>query len=1267
MAMNKPIDSTWTDEQWEAIVTRGNNTLVAAAAGSGKTAVLVERIIRMIIREEDLVDVDRLLVVTFTKAAAAEMRQRIGAAIEKELGKNPSSLHLRRQLTLLNKANIMTLHSFCMEILQRYSYLIDLDPAFRIADETEADLLRRDVLDVVMEEEYGLEGEEGPFTRLVDYYGGDRDDSALKELLLSVYDFSRSHPWPNHWLAEVLSNFQDVTMEKINSAFWFRSLMEDVDLDLKGVQTLLEDGEYLASSPGGPIPYLDNLQQEIPRVKEVREALAVSWEAAYRAIAHVEFGRLKACRGQEYDKALQDRVKGYRDTAKKRILKVRDELFSIPPQVYLDNLMEMSPLMEKMVNLVLKFTEGYQRAKGEKGLVDFSDLEHFALKILLDKDSTPDSLYPSSAAMDYRAQFKEVLVDEYQDTNMVQETILLSVSKSGEDGKGNLFMVGDVKQSIYRFRLAEPTLFMHKYRLYHLDGQGPGKRIDLAKNFRSRREVLDGVNFIFKQIMSESIAEMEYDEAAELIPGADYYPDPGEHDVSVEVFLIDRNENAGENGQGEDENGDTLPEKESSEDLLDPAELETVQLETRLIADKIIELIGRNSGKPYQIFDKKTGEMRPVSYRDIVVLLRATSAWAPAMIEEFKLRGIPAYAEFSSGYFEATEVEIMLSLLCVIDNPMQDIPLAAVLRSPFVGLHAEEMAQIRIGERSGSYFEALQAYIGDGEEGNVPLQEKLLSFLEKVENWRTEARQGALSSLIWQIYRETGYFDFVGGLPGGRQRQANLRALYDRACQYETTSFRGLFRFLRFIEKMRDQGGDMGTARSLGEQEDVVRVMTIHKSKGLEFPVVFAAGLGKKFNLQDLYGSFLLHKELGFGPKYVDGNLRVSYPTLFHIAMKRRLLREQLAEEMRVLYVALTRARDKLYLLGTASSLEKSLENWGKTAEVQGWHLPDFQLVKGRSFLDWIGPALLRHRDVETLADVKVDFSPLEGVRQHPSQWKLHLVHQNDLADATPSEKELDIVIEQALVAGEPVPLISSSQEEVNHRLSWKYAYSGATRSISKLSVSELKRRHQVAVALGQEEEGEGVPLLPQTIVKRPRFMREEKMAPNEKGTVMHAVMQYIPLTRSFSGNEVKEIVDRMVQEELLQPSEAEVVQTEAIASFLQSSLGQRFLSSPQVYRELAFTLALPAEEAFPEWERTQIDGEKVLVQGVIDCLFQEEGGWVLLDYKTDKTTPFSDGELAERYRVQLDYYALAIERILQQPIKETVLYFFDGGKIIGV
>jgi ATP-dependent helicase/nuclease subunit A len=736
----------------------------------------------------------------------------------------------------------------------------------------------------------------------------------------------------------------------------------------------------------------------------------------------------------------------------------------------------MAPLLHVLVDLIVDFGERYQAAKAAKGLIDFADLEHYCLQILSAPGSMPGELYPSEAAQAYRKQFAEVLLDEYQDTNRVQEAIveLISTAKPG-----NRFMVGDVKQSIYRFRLAEPGLFLEKYKAYRSNkestsaGEMNGGRIDLARNFRSRLQVVDAVNFIFKQMMNETVGEIAYDARAELVYGAGYPPSLS--DCSVEMLIIDRAKDGADKSDAFMEESEENSEEfnaESTENVTDPAleaeELETAQLEARTIALQIKGLLGAENQEAFQVFDKRTGGNRPATYRDIVILLRATQAWSPIIIDELKKQGIPAYAELSTGYFSATEVETMLSLLKVIDNPYQDVPLAAVLRSPMVGLTAEDLAQIRVADKSVAFYESVLRTAGQNTQNeNDELSMKLTVFLEQLEQWRNDARQGSLADLIWSIFRQTGYYDFAGGLPGGMQRQANLRALYDRARQYESTSLRGLFRFLRFIERMKESGGDLGTARALGEQEDVVRIMSIHKSKGLEFPVVFVAGMAKMFNQRDLNEAFLLHKELGFGPRFVDTTLRVSYPTLPSLAIKKRLKLELLAEEMRVLYVALTRAREKLYLLGTVKSLDKLLRGWGRHLSREAWYLPDFELAKAKSYLDWVGPALLRHPDAALwrerlgISDISSDVRLLRD----SSQWKLSVItpeslQQLDVLEDAAFEPDQDRFM--AIQQREVVTTSGKWKDALDERLSWQYDFPDAPKHFAKTTVSEMKRLSEV-------------------------------------------------------------------------------------------------------------------------------------------------------------------------------------------------------------
>ncbi|HET7580305.1 MAG TPA: helicase-exonuclease AddAB subunit AddA [Bacillales bacterium] len=1228
----KPEGAIWSDAQWEAIAEGGQNMLVAAAAGSGKTAVLVERIINKIVDEE--VDVDHLLIATFTNAAAAEMKARIGKALEEVLAKDPASLHLRRQLSLLNRAHISTIHSFCMNVLRRYYYKIGLDPAFRVVDETEAELMREEVIEELFEDEYGKEGNE-PFYELVDCYSGDRSDAALQTLVEKLYDFSRSHPNPEGWLDEMASGYRIPEDAQIDDLPWGRVLLEHVHMQLEGFQDMLNQADRLTYEPGGPVPYQANFTEDREMLDQLAVASQSSWQALYEAFQTMKFGRLKSVKGDEYDENLKEQAKQLRDEVKKQVTKIGEELFSRRPERYLANLRAMAPHVETLAGLVKAFGRRYQKAKMDKGLIDFDDSQHYCLEVLTDHDSGTGERLLSDAALDYREQFHEVLVDEYQDTNFVQEAILQLITK-GE----NLFMVGDVKQSVYRFRQAEPGLFLTKYKMYGKDRKGEGLRIDLANNFRSRAEVLDGTNFLFRQLMNEKVGEIDYNEDAELKLGFTDYP---EAESDPELLLIDR--------------------EEGSEEETATADLEAEQLEARLIAEKIQSLIQDR----YEIYDKDQKRMRPITYRDIVILLRSAHSAAPTMLEEFKQRGIPAYAELSSGYFEAIEVEVMMSLLQIIDNPHQDIPLAGVLRSPIVGLNGEELSQIRLARPKGNYYEAMQAAIA---QNNEELGRKLEAFFKRLQSWRTRARRGSLSDLIWQIYRVTGYYDFVGGMPGGRQRQANLRALYDRARQYENTSFRGLFRFLRFVERMRDRGSDFGAARALGEQEDVVRVMTIHKSKGLEYPVVFVAGLNKQFNFSDSRGKYMLHKELGFGTKYIDPKLRISYPTLSMLAMKRQSEMEMIAEEMRVFYVALTRAREKLYLIGTLKDAGKTIKKWAQYTEQPNWVLPDYARANAKRFMDWLGPALIRHRDGDGLREVIGVSQPSHDVAKDPSNWTMSMVSADDLEESVGEAQENRKEIEGALKAFRPVPFESNQREKVNERLSWTYGNPKATLHMSKQTVSEIKRQRE-SLTNTDGSDIQYIRKFRSPIAERPRFLQEKKLTSAERGTAMHAVMQHIDLTDTVTEKKLNETINRLVVHEIMTEEEATVVDLQPILGFFESEIGNRLLLAPRVEREVPFSLALSAEEAYADWEANE---ETVLVQGVIDCLMEENDGLVLIDYKTDAIQGrFMNGFegaqpiLADRYRVQLDMYARAIEHIWKKPLKEKYLYFFDGGYLLSM
>ncbi|KIY23264.1 helicase-exonuclease AddAB subunit AddA [Mesobacillus subterraneus] len=1249
-----PAGETWTEDQWKAIMSEGKDILVAAAAGSGKTAVLVERIIKKITSENNLINVDELLVVTFTNASAAEMRHRIGEALEKAIGNHADSAHLIKQLSLLNRASISTLHSFCLEVIRKYYYLIDIDPGFRIADATEGQLLRDEVIEELFEEEYG-KADNQPFFHLVDAFTNDRSDEGLKEIIADLFDFARSNPSPDAYLDSIVTMYDAAGCSAIEDLPFMNVLTADIELQLYGAKQLLEKALELSKMPGGPAPRAVNFTEDLHVMDTLLAASEQSWGELHEAIQLADFGRAKICRGDEYNKDLVDKAAKLRDRAKKIVQDLRNELFSRKPESFLKDMQEMRPLIAVLIGLVKEFSRRFAEVKQERGIVDFSDLEHYTLEILTAKteEENVSPGVPSEAALAYRNKFKEVLVDEYQDVNMVQEAILQLVSMESE-AAGNLFMVGDMKQSIYKFRLAEPTLFLGKYNRFTAHGEGTGLKIDLAKNFRSRSEVLDGTNYLFKQIMGATVGEIHYDDNAELKKGALY---PDDDSFPVELLLIDR-------GEGTSSDSDSSAENEAAEAEFDAEDLEQSQLEARLMAKHIKDMVEERRG----VYNPKMKTSKPIHYRDIVILLRSMT-WAPQIMEEFKRQGIPIYANLSTGYFQATEVAVMLSLLKVIDNPYQDIPLAAVLRSPIVGLDEEELAIIRISQKRGSFYEALTAFcLNRPTLEKEALHEKTSRFFEALKKWRTAARQGSVSDLIWQLYRETRFFDFAGGMPGGKQRQANLRALYDRARQYEATSFRGLFRFLRFIERMRERGDDLGAARALGEQEDVVRIMTIHSSKGLEFPVVFVAGLARKFNTMDLKKFYMLDKEFGFAAKYINPEKRISFPSLPQLAFKRKHKMEMLAEEMRVLYVALTRAKEKLYLIGSVNDAVKTIGKWQDEASQSDWLLDDYVRASASGYIDWIGPAIIRHKDCESIKGSQAILHPQldEEIRCHPSRWKIATVNAEEIVSyADEKDKERDGLMD-LVAAGQAVNTGSKLADKVHAQLSWKYPYKEAANFRSKQSVTELKRN------LDTRDEESGTQIVHQFTkqnLNRPRFMREKMVTPAERGTAMHMVMQHLDLSRPVTDASLVLQLAQMVEKELLFPEQKEAVDQKWILAFFDTEIGQRLLEANNVRREVPFYLSLPAKEVYPDW---QSENEPIFIQGVIDCIFEDEKGIVLLDFKTDGINDRYKGGfeqakpiLKERYQVQISLYAKAIQQLWKKPVEEKYLYFFDGGHLL--
>jgi ATP-dependent helicase/nuclease subunit A len=1261
----------WTEEQFSAITERGRNLLVAAAAGAGKTAVLVERIIRKITDPKSPTDIDRLLVVTFTNAAATEMRQRVGDAISKELDKNPDDKSLQRQLTLLNKASITTIHSFCLNVIKNNFQDIDIDPNFRIADETEIVLMKLEILEELFESRYQESKEGKDFLELVECYSSGKDDKMLQELVLNIFDFIQSSPWPEKWLTDKAEAFNLTEETDFSKTPWGEIILDTLRIELKGMADMLNRAIRIIHYGEGLMPYMGTFQEDTENIKILSDkcsangqAATATWKELYQAFDAVEFGRLARC-GKDADKVRQELVKSIRDEVRTKIKKIKEDIFASSPEEMAEDMKTLYPLIKCLTQVVLEFGERYAAKKKEKSLLDFNDLEHFCLNILSTEDEGGSTL-PSSVALELRERFDEILVDEYQDSNLVQEVLLEMVSRKESD-KPNLFMVGDVKQSIYKFRQAKPELFMDKYNSYARETGFKNRLIQLYKNFRSREEVIDSVNFIFRQIMSVDIGELNYDEGESLNLGASYQElDDAKAAIGgpVELNIID----IGSSEAGEYEKEDDTDESSDSLEHSDEAPEEqpdAMHCEARLVANKIKELMLPDSeGRVFNVFDKYQKRYRPVEYKDIVILLRSTKNWAEVFVEELGAQGIPAYADIGTGYFKTVEVQTILSLLQIIDNPLQDIPLISVLRSPIGNFSPEELIDLRLCDREVSLYEALLKLAS---EGSSSVTCKARDFLRDLEKWRDKALYMSTDELVWFLYSDTGYYSFTAAMPGGVQRQANLRILFERARQFEQTSYKGLFNFINFINRLKSSQGDMGSAKILGENENVVRIMSIHKSKGLEFPVVIAAGMGKNFNLMDLNRRILLHQDLGFGPDFVDYRRRVYYPTMPKQALRYKIKLESLSEEMRVLYVAFTRAKEKLIITGSVRNLSKSAAGWASCLESKDEKLPEYEMLKARNYLGWIGPAVMRHKDCRLLREL-AGVESVTGLMKDPSKWVVRVFNKNEiLTEKQQAEKDKKNLVDKLegiadIGLSEQQNYISKFGKDINERLGWRYRYLLCAKLPTKISVTELKRRFNTGISEEYSAQGISVPQL----IRKPQFLDEAKgFTAAERGTILHFVMQHLDLNKVISKNQISEQLKGMVGNDLLTDEEARTVDLGVIKRFFDSDVGKRMTNSLNVLREVPFNIRLKSTEVYKNLPEEIYGDETILLQGVIDCYFDDGGEYILVDYKTDYAAPGKLERIKEKYRIQVDYYARALESITGRRVKEKYIYLFSVNELI--
>jgi ATP-dependent helicase/nuclease subunit A len=1197
----------WNEDQLRAIEESGKNMLIAAAAGSGKTAVLVERIIRKICDETNTMDVDRLFVVTFTEAAASEMRHRLRDALDKQLQANPGSAHLRRQLALVNQAQISTLHSFCNSVVQKYGYTIGLNPGYRLAKDTEMRLMMEEVLRDLLTEKYEQRATSHAFQQTLDMYTGDRDDRNLVDIILELYLFSRSHPQPEQWLQEQrelyfallsMSTNDEAQLEPLLTR-WIAPMLKQAMAAIGEATMVLNQAFTLMAGQGAPEPFRVTLEEIDDSLARLRDAGRQNWSALQREISGLDVPEFTKSKKFVADENVTKQLRELRKSIKAILDSLKKGQFARSLIEYACDLQVIAPVMDEVLQLTLAFSARLREQKLMKSVLDFSDLEHFSLDILR---------FPEIAAQ-YREQFLELYIDEYQDTNRVQEAIVQSLSTQ-DDTSGNLFMVGDVKQSIYRFRLAEPGLFLQKYESYRANDCANGSLIDLNRNYRSQERILKAVNHIFRLVMNAETMEIEYDQQAELKHGGaivDETDEQGRRAKSqVELILIDK---ADAHAVREDE---TIIDDDTG--LLEElGELEDGNLEGRWIATKIRALTGMDGGEPTMVLDKKSNLPRPVELRDIVILARSLQRGVREIADELEKQQIPVFADFKKGYFQAVEVDVMFAVLQMIDNPLQDIPLVGVMRSPMFLFDENELARIRALHPEGYFYDAVRQM--------AESDDKCTYFLRSLRSWRERANAQSLADTISMVYRDTGYFDFVGTMPGGEQRQANLRALVSRAQEFESTSYRGLFRFLTYIESMRKKGDDMESVRTIGEQENVVRIMSIHSSKGLEYPVVFVARMAKGFNRQDTSGLVLRHKELGIASKIVDRVSHTSYPTMPHMAISAKILEETKAEEMRLFYVALTRARDHLFLLGVTKDAAALQEKWRSALPNVNGKLPSELAARGESYLDW------------TLMSLAVTSEKEDAVWQQQVVAKTEL--QLSIAEAMQRESLNDqISVDER---GEQLTAL------LHNRWSWQYPYAAAQTFEAKASVSDLKRKWQ-----SEEEETASV------YYPRPQFASQKQLSPAERGSGYHTLMQHVPLNVNVDEELIKETINRLCERELLSVLQAEAIHVASIYRFFQSPLGQRLLSAyPAVRREVPFTYGIPAPSQVGA-------GETVLVQGIIDCMFEEDGEWVLIDYKTDSTKKHTIKQLTEQYQLQIDTYGQAITEITGKSVKEKHLYFFE-------
>lgn len=1193
----------WTEEQKQAIYEKGSNILVAAAAGSGKTAVLVERIINKIINEN--IDIDKLLVVTFTNAAASEMRERVLNAIYKKIDEEPENEKLQKQIILLNRASICTIDSFCLDVVKNNFFEIDIGQNFRIGDTTEIEILKQDVLEDLFEEKYEAEDED--FTKLINTYTSYKDDTPLKELILKIYTYIQSNPFSEKWLKEKIEmfNLSEKLEEDFSKTIWGELL-------LKQVREIVEDSELKLEAERQNLAKYPELQKYFLIINDDIEQLQMlkinldSWNKAYEIASNIKFKTWATDKKITFE--AKDDAKATRDMVKANLKKVTEKILIFNSKEANEDINDMYEVLKKLGNIIIEFGKMFEKRKKDKNIVDFSDVEHFALQILLKEDGTP-----SEIAKKYQKKYEEIAIDEYQDSNLVQEYILNSISR-----ENNIFMVGDVKQSIYKFRQARPDLFLEKYKTYQTKNNqkdGDNLKIQLFKNFRSRKEVLDFSNKIFTSIMSEELGELNYTEEEYLNLGANYEDTNQDLKAEIDILLTDDTDEEDLSAE-QKASATTSTWKETNGEENDSEEeierVENIELEAKFVANRIKELVENK----FQIYDAKKQEKRDIKYKDIVVLLRSTKEPAPIFEKEILNLGMPVFSDSSAEYLESIEIQTIMSLLKIIDNPLQEIPLVAVMRSMIGGFTDNDLVEIRLSDKYDNFYNTI---LKSKQSVSELLRSKIDQFLNNLEMWRKEQEYLSLDELIWKIYNDTGYYNYVGLMTNGELRQANLKMLFERAKQCESISFKGLFNFINYIEKIKTSSKDMDSAKIIGENDDVIRIMSIHKSKGLEFPVVFLSGTGKQFNMQDLNNKILLHPEIGIGVKYIDYDMQIEYDTLSKQAMRNQIMLETLSEEMRVLYVALTRAKEKLIITG-----------YSTTDKQNGLHdicdkyseLNSILLKKCKTYLDWMELVYMYNQD---------EMKELSNINVYTKKEVLKMCKTEEVEKENTEKQILDKISK--------VKIDDEEKKKISKILEYQYKYQDSTTIPTKTSVTELK------IAPKKSD------------LKCAKFLKEDtetKITNAQKGTLIHLCMQKLDTqNKNYTYSQIKDLVQDLENKKIITHKEADAININKVYQFTKSKIWEEMIHAHAVHREKAFYISIPAKEVFDK----ELE-EKILVQGVIDLYYiNEQNELILVDFKTDYVEDRNEQILVDKYNIQLELYKRALEDALQRKVDKVYIY----------